>query len=140
MGSISDSSLSLLNTGLQWFSVLSIGFGLIAAIGLVFVSAEIGRRQEQQIVKLMPKPFKNRLRVMLEQIDPKIIPALEGGRTNFEGGITPTQFVDLQRLASEPGAKAFIVIDQDVKTGLGMGPHGITYGVKFHIDPSILGD
>ena len=144
MGSLSDSFLSTLNTWLQWISVLSIGLGLIAAIGLVFVSGEAGHRQERilvnankKITDLQPKPIRVRLRTLLEQIDAKIIPALHTGRRDFSGGIPASQYVDLERLASEPGASQFITIDPDVRMGVGMGPQGTTYGVTFHLDPKV---
>jgi len=86
------------------------------------------------------KPLKLRLRALLEQIDPKIIPALKSGRRDFEGGIPASQYIDLERLASEADAKGFITVDPDVKMGIGMGAQGTTYGVKFHVDPSIASD
>ncbi|HAO78546.1 MAG TPA: hypothetical protein DCQ92_06130 [Verrucomicrobia subdivision 3 bacterium] len=85
-----------------------------------------------------PKPFRQRLCEVLASIDSKILPALKAGNRNFNGGITASQFNDLQKIASEPGARDFIVVDPDVKMGIGMGPEGVTYGVKFTVDPKLL--
>ncbi|MBF0233444.1 MAG: hypothetical protein HQK65_10465 [Desulfamplus sp.] len=145
MDSLSDPQLNSLQVWLQWISVFSIALGLATAIGLIFVDKEIGKRQDLQMQKaerkisdLTPPPLDKRIIGVLESIDGKIVPAPKSGRTNFEGGLTPTQFNDLQKIASEPGAKEFIRLSPNVNTGLGMGPHGITYGVEFSVNPKVL--
>lgn len=85
-----------------------------------------------------PKPFRQRLCEVLSSIDSKILPALKAGNRNFNGGITASQFTDLQKIASESGATEFIIVDPGVNMGVGMGPEGITYGVKFTVSPKLL--
>lgn len=86
-----------------------------------------------------PVPLTIRLRGLLEEIDPKIIPALKAGHTGFEDGITASQFTRLQTIANESGANEFINIDPaSVRMGVGMGREGVTYNVAFKLDPKLL--
>ncbi|MFI5397254.1 MAG: hypothetical protein ACHQ9S_17075 [Candidatus Binatia bacterium] len=86
-----------------------------------------------------PVPLATRLRGLLEEIDPKIIPALKAGQTGFEGGITSSQFNRLQTMAKEIGAKEFITIDPgSVRMGIGMGPEGVQYNVAFTLGSKLL--
>jgi hypothetical protein len=86
-----------------------------------------------------PVPLPTRLRALLEEIDPKIIPALKTGHTEFEGGITASQFARLQTIANENGAKEFIRIGPGgVRMGLGMGQEGVTDNVAFKLDSKLL--
>ena len=86
-----------------------------------------------------PVPLPIRLQTLLEEIDPKIMPALKAGQTNFQGGITASQFTRLQTIANEKGAHDFIVVDPaSVHVGIGMGPEGVTYSVAFRVDPKLL--
>lgn len=87
-----------------------------------------------------PRPLPERLRALLISIDPKIIPALKAGNTKFNGGITATQFHDLQKIAKESTADKYITISPDVRMGIGMGPEGVTYGVDFMLNPQLLKD
>ena len=87
-----------------------------------------------------PRPLPERLRSLLLSIDPKIIPALKQGNTKFSGGITATQFKDLQKIAKESDAKKYIIVNPDVKIGIGMGPEGVTYGVDFTLNPQLIKD
>jgi hypothetical protein len=100
--------------------------------------AEAEKRISKTEIAVKPIPLSERLRQLLSIIDPKILPALKAGNTNFSGGITSTQFNDLQKLAKEPGADRFIIVSSDVKMGVGMGPEGITYGVQFTLNPRLL--
>ena len=95
MDSLSDSFLSTLNTLLQWISVLSIGLGLVAAIGLIFVRGETGRRQARQlaeankkIIDLQPKPLKDRVLIFLSVLDARILEAAKQGQREFEKPMT----------------------------------------------------
>ena len=101
---------------------------------------ELGKRltRTESAVKIIPLP--ERLSELLTSIDTKILPALKLGNTNFEGGITATQYNDLQKIAKETGANKYIIISPDVKMGIGMGPEGITYGVTFILNPQLLND
>ncbi len=81
-----------------------------------------------------------RLRTLLTSIDPKILPALKAGNTKFNGGITATQFHDLQKIAKESNANKYITLSPDVRMGIGMGPEGVTYGVDFILNPQLLKD
>lgn len=86
----------------------------------------------------MPLPV--RLRQLLDEIDPRILPSLQAGTTKFTGGITSTQFNDLQKIAKEPGANKYIIISPDVRVGIGVGPEGVTYSVDFTLDKSLITD
>jgi len=101
---------------------------------------ELNNRLEKTESAVKVTPLPERLYKLLTSIDTKIMPSLKAGHTNFEGGITATQFVDLQDLAKEPGANKYITISSDVKMGIGMGQEGVTYGVKFTLTPQLLKD
>jgi hypothetical protein len=96
------------------------------------------KRISEAEIATKPKPLPERLRHLLSIIDAKILPALKAGNTKFGGGITSSQFNDLQKIAKEPGADKFIIVSSDVNMGVGMGPEGVTYGVSFTLDPSLL--
>ncbi len=113
------------------------------------VSAREARAQTQEWEKRIaaaetasrPVPFNVRLRDLLQEIDPKIIPAIRTGQTQFEGGITASLFTRLQTIAHENGADKMIVIDpSSVRMGIGMGPEGVTYNAAFKVDPKVLVD
>ncbi len=95
---------------------------------------------KNELEKIRPKPLAERMRGILISIDPKIIPSLKAGNTNFNGGITSSQFNELQKIAKEPGANKYITISPDVNMGIGMGPEGVTYGVKFTLNPQLIKD
>jgi len=97
-------------------------------------------RTKNELEKMRPRPLAERMRGLLISIDPKIIPSLTTGNTNFNGGITSTQFNDLQKISKEPGANKYLTISPDVKMGIGMGPEGVTYGVKFTLNPQLIKD
>ena len=64
---------------------------------------------KSELEKIRPKPLTERMRRLLITIDPKIIPALKAGNTNFNGGITSSQFNELQKIAKEPDANKYIM-------------------------------
>ena len=97
-------------------------------------------RTNNELEKIRPKPLTERMRGILISIDPKIIPALTAGNTNFNGGITLSQFNELQKISKEPGANKYITISPDVNMGIGTGPEGVTYGVKFRLNPQLIKD
>jgi hypothetical protein len=101
---------------------------------------KLGKRITDAEIAAKPRPLPERLRAVLISIDPKIIPALKAGNTNFNGGITATQFQDLQKISKEPGANKYLTVNPDVNMGIGMGPEGVTYGVKFTLNPQLIKD
>lgn len=101
---------------------------------------ELDKRVTQTENAIKPVPLPIRLRQLLSTIDPKILPSLKEGNTNFNGGLTSTQFNDLQKIAKELGADKYITISPDVNVGIGFGPEGVTYGVKFTLNPSLITD
>jgi len=143
MGSLSDSFLSTLNTWLQWISVLSIGLGLIAAIGLVFVSGEAGQRQERKladankkITDLQPKPLKIRVRDFLSRLDSRCLAAVTNGQREFYGTFTTAQLSELQSLCAEDSAGILI---KQVETGNIIIPgDGRQGGIKFVVTDELL--
>ena len=92
-----------------------------------------------ELEKMRPRPLPERLRNLLNSIDPKIIPSLTAGHTNFNGGITLSQFNELQKISKESGANKYLTISPNVNTGIG-GSEGITYGVDFTLNPQLLKD
>lgn len=87
----------------------------------------------------IPIPLPTRLRDLLREIDPQIMPAFMKGQRRFEGGISTSQFTRLQTIANEKGAREFIIIDPgSVRMGIGMGSEGITYNIAFILDPKLL--
>jgi hypothetical protein len=144
MGSLSDSFLSNLNTWLQWISVLSIGLGLLAAIGLLFVSSETGRRQEQQLAEankkiahLQPKPLKDRVLIYLTGLDANIMEAAKQGRREFEMPMTFAQLSEMQRLCAEDRDGTYIREIKTTNTMINQGSGGVG-GIRFAITDELL--
>jgi|RhiMethySRZTD1v2_1073278.scaffolds.fasta_scaffold162851_1 hypothetical protein len=144
MDSLSDSFLSTLNTWLQWISVLSLGLGLVAAIGLIFVSGETGRRQERQlaeankkIIDLQPKPLKDRVLIYLSALDARILEAAKQGRREFEIPMTFAQLSEMQRLCVEDRDGTYIREIKTTNTMFNQGSGGVG-GIKFAITDELL--
>ena len=64
--------------------LLSIADDVISARDTARLEARVAAAEEA----VKPVPLPTRVRGLLEEIDPKILPALRGGQTDFEGGIT----------------------------------------------------
>jgi|GEM_PF-1799984 len=103
-------------------------------------NSKLEKRIAEAEIAVKPKPLSERLCHLLSIIDSKILPSLRAGNTNFSGGITSSQFNDLQKISKESGADKFIIISPDVNMGIGMGQEGITYGVKFTLHPRLLSE
>lgn len=84
----------------------------------------------------LPKPFKIRMIDFLNSLDPKIVKLLATGQTRFSGVMLSSQFTDLQRLASEPGAAALITLRPGTVI-LGQ-PQGPSNAAEFDLNPSLL--
>jgi len=109
MQSLSDSFLTSLNIILQWVAIVSMALGLSAAIALFFVSNEMGRRHEQAIAELRPKPLKERILIYLDVLDPQILElARTTGQRKFERLLTQAQVVELQKFYEEDKRKQYI--------------------------------
>ncbi len=104
-----------------------------------FANTELNNTKNE-LEKIKPRPLSERMRNILNSIDSKIIPALKSGRTGFEGGVSSSQFNELQKVSKEPGASRYINISSDVRMGIGMGPEGVTYGVTFTLNPQLLNE
>ena len=63
----------------------------------------------RKIEALQPKPLKVRVIDFLNRLDPKIIPALRNGQTEFGGQLTYAQLAELQNLTHEDSAGQFII-------------------------------
>jgi len=134
---------------------LSIACSILTAIVLVLSitddirAARNARQQTEQFEKRIaaaeeaakPLPLTTRLRTLLNEIDSRILPAINEGKTGFEGGITASQYTRLQTIANEHSAHQLIRIDPaSVRMGVGMGTEGVTYNVAFTIDKKVLSD
>jgi len=130
-----------------WFAMITI---ILPILGGIFAwmtfemsdrvsknkEAEMTSRIAQAEAASRPKPFQERLIAQLEEISPKIIPALKAGQFKFSGDFKMHQLIDLQKLAAEPGASAFISLTptgRQVLTG-----SGITNSAVFTISPLLL--
>ena len=142
-----EARLSSLNYYLQW-----IGWGLVVAGAIVTaISLIIGRQvdrlnkaesaaREQKIIALesatRPKPIRDRIITQMNVISPQIIEALRDGITKGSGDLPLHVIADLQRLADEPGAAAYISVRQ---TGvMKITTIGQLNGVEFTLNPSLL--
>lgn len=136
-GTLSDPAIRL--EAQRQLLTLSSGFSTIAD-DLRKRIEQLEGRMDQTEKAIKPIPLTVRLRQLLTAIDSKILPLLKEGTTKFSGGITSTQFNDLQKIAKEPGADKYIYISPDVRMGIGFGPEGVSYGVDFNLSPSLLSD
>lgn len=95
--------------------------------------------QEQVAVALkasQPKPLKDRVVDFLNRLDPKIIPAIRSGQTDFGGSLTYAQLGELQSLAHEDSGSVFIIYLPS--TNLIMNQPGKVGDQRFRVLPSIL--
>lgn len=91
-----------------------------------------------EIKSLKPKPFPDRLKTVLQQIDPRILEALAQGVTDFNGSVNPSDLRSLQELAKEPDAANVLVVSPDIRTLIGGGSEGSIHHVAFFVSPKIL--
>ena len=146
MQTLPDTSLSILNTLLQWVAIGSMTLGLMAAIGSVFVGNEIGRRQEraqieakQKIAELQPKPLKDRVLAYLNALSPQILELAKKGQREFQPRImTDAQVADLQRLCAEDTKGQFIIWTPTTSVMIGTGGSGTQGGIRFSITDELL--
>ena len=97
------------------------------------------RTAKTEIAKLQPKPLRERLVSLLDEIDPKIIPALRQGERTFDRrDVAVAQYAELQQVAREDGAERFITVINDTNLFMGTGSEGVTHRVRFTLDPSLL--
>ena len=115
MHSLSDSSLDMLNSWMQWIGIGSLALALVSAVGLFFVSAETGRRQESKlkerddkIAALQPKPLKERVLIWIDTLDNRVNQAARQGQRVFEIVMTYAQISELQRLCTEDQEARYI--------------------------------
>ena len=125
--------------------------GSLVTGGFIFANLRVNRddrirafqKEQQSSVKIAelelatrPKPLKDRLVAQLEAISPKILIGLRSGQTNFSGDFQAHHFTDLQKLASEPGASAYITFRP---TGsLMITNFGQTNSAVFTLNPSLI--
>ena len=96
---------------------------------------EMQRQVSAAIKASQPKPLKERLIDQLNFMDKTIIPRLAAGKTNFSGYWTPAGFTDLQRLAAEPGADAYISFHSGPTT---LSNVATVMSAYFELSPSLL--
>jgi hypothetical protein len=100
------------------------------------VRVDMQRQIDEAKAVALPKPFKVRLIAFLNALDKRIIPELAAGQTNFFGNFTLAQFAEIQKLAAESGASAYITFQPgDTMTMNSTGP--VNTG-KFELTSSLL--
>lgn len=146
MQSLSDSFLSILNTFLQWVTIASMALAFFAAIGLFFVSNEMGRRQErilieaeQKIAELQPKPLKDRVVMFLNALSPENLKVAKAmGTRTFKGSLNHAQIAELQKLCEEDKEGRFIK-REPAKAAIGVTGNGQTiYSVRFTVTDELV--
>jgi hypothetical protein len=85
-----------------------------------------------------PKPLEERLRTLLEQIDPVVLSSLAQGKTRFTGFITEYQLGELQKLILEPGAAQFIQVIPEKTGAPRFTAAGAIVSFGFDLNPSLL--
>jgi hypothetical protein len=83
-----------------------------------------------------PKPLKERLKACLDSVDTRILQALAQGQTRFHGDFKPYQFAELQKIAAEPGADAYISFHAE--SALTFGADGTYNPASFELKPDLL--
>jgi hypothetical protein len=140
--------LSHWNFYLSWIGIALVIVGAFVSAGSVLITKQIDKltkieseASQRKIASLelatRPKPFRDRLIAQLNAINPKILIALEAGTTNFTAELVPHHFADLQRLASEPGAGAYISFRGNGVLSI-RSDIGQTNGAVFTLNPSLL--
>lgn len=91
---------------------------------------------------IQPVPLVTRLRGLLDEIDPRIIPALKRGTTHFKGDIPDPQYTHLIALTKENGSKEYIqIVPSAGGIGFGFTPSGesvISHSTEFILTPKLL--
>jgi hypothetical protein len=102
-------------------------------------SAELAEEQAKvaELQKFVPRSVEQRLQVLLDIVDERILLNLLGGTTKFHGEIPVSQFDELRRIAKEPGADAFISIETYGEGTVTMGD-GIRRAISFTLKPELL--
>lgn len=92
----------------------------------------------EEIKRLQPKPFPERLMAVLKQIDPKITDALAHGVSDFKSNMNPSDLRALQELAKEAEAANWLMVSPSIRTLIGGGSEGSLHYVEFSVSPKIL--
>ena len=85
------------------------------------VKTEMQSQIDEAKAASRPKPFRERLIAELEAINSNIITELRSGKTHFSIDLQPRQYTDLEGLASEPGATAYITFQRTGTMGVVAG-------------------
>ena len=103
---------------------------------LTKTKTELNRRIEETEKATRPKPFSERLKVFLNELDKNILPALKTGQTKFSGSVKPYQLSELQKLCSEKEAPEYIKLNTEHR--LYIGPEGQLHSVDFILNPKLI--
>jgi len=116
MGSLSDTALSFWNSFLQLLAIGGTAVGLLSAVGLFFVSSEMGKRADlklevaqQEIDDLKLLPLKTRVLDFLNSIDKRILSEAKAGQDTFRLSLNFGQAGDLMKLVKEDSGDEYLI-------------------------------
>jgi hypothetical protein len=93
--------------------------------------------KQQNFFGEKPKPFKERLKICLNGISPKLLAALAQGSTGFDCDLKQGDLEELQRLSAEDSSGEFITVKPHVIT-LMAKESGMLSRTTFSLSPDLL--
>ena len=144
--SLSDVSLSSLNSWLQWVAIGCSALVLLSTLGLVFVRTETDRRDQQKRAeaqakiaeleeKTRPLTTPEKLLRFADSIDPTLRVSLQSGESIFHLSLLSHDFGVLRAIAQEDTE---VRIKIHTSTNTVVGPEGSIIQVTLMVDPKMF--
>jgi hypothetical protein len=94
----------------------------------------------EQLESVEIRPFTFRLKELLNEIDPQILPRLKKGKSFIEIHVNQSQYVRLHNLCAEKEAVAYITLDPtEEKTGIiSDNKHTVDYRIHVQLNPRLI--
>jgi hypothetical protein len=94
----------------------------------------------EQIAGFEIRPLSYRLRELLNEIDPQILPALENGDSHIKIRINQSQYVRLHNLSAEKEAASYITLDplEDKVGNVSDKESYVEYRMSVRLKPALL--
>ena len=94
--------------------------------------------ETRDLVEINPKTVKKRLKILLNGIDNRVLPALKNGQTDFSGMIPESEMVALEAICAESNALKYINVFPT--HSIDVGADGSKRSVRFILSTNLLDD